>query len=290
MISNRRWFRRYLILILVAFLLSGCASLIDRSVAQFSNDLEAAVLNYDEPLIIERGLPAFLLILEARLQRNPDNSQTLMSLAQLTGAYAGLFADQPETAFTLNQRALDQARKAACIESELLCDIRSRSFLDFEQDLQQLPEKVLPAAYILGTSWAGWIASASDDFSALADLPKVEALLEWVAERSPEHDDGGVWLYLAVLNSQRPPAAGGRPALALEQYERALEISRDKNLLVKVFMADQYARLLFDRDLFVELLESVLAADPNQPDYVLANHIAQARARILLDQTSTIFD
>ncbi|MEM7053491.1 MAG: TRAP transporter TatT component family protein [Pseudomonadota bacterium] len=289
MTTVSRWVRRAPLIGLIAFL-GGCASLIDQAVVDFSNDLETAVLNYDEPLMIERGLPAFLLILEARLQNNPENAQTLMSLAQLTSAYAGLFIDRPDTARSLNQRALDQARKAACLESELLCDIRSRPFLEFEQDLQGLPKDALDAAYILGTTWAGWIASASDDFSALADLPKVEALLEWVTEQSPEHDDGGVWLYLAVLNSQRPPAAGGRPALALQQYERALEISRDKNLLVKVFMADQYARLLFDRDLFVELLEDVVAADPDQPDYVLANHIAQARARDLLEQTATIFD
>ncbi|MEM1081328.1 MAG: TRAP transporter TatT component family protein, partial [Pseudomonadota bacterium] len=150
--------------------------------------------------------------------------------------------------------------------------------------------EALDAAYILGTSWAGWIASASDDFSALADLPKVETLLEWVAAQSAQHDDGGVWLYLAVLNSQRPPAAGGRPALALEYYEQALAITDGRNLLIKLFMADQYARLLFDRDLFVELLESVVNADPDQPGYVLANHIAQARAQRLLDQTADIFD
>mgnify|MGYP001084720023 CR=1 FL=1 len=288
--SIRAVLRNCIVGLMLIGLLPGCASLVDRTVADFSEDLETAVLNYDQPLIIERGLPAFLLVLEARLQRNPDNPQTLLTLAQLTGAYAGLFADQPEVARSLNERALDQARAAGCLESELLCDIRRRPFLQFEQDLTDLTADGLDTAYTLGTTWAGWIAAASDDFSALADLPKVEALLEWVAEQSPEHDDGGVWLYLAVLNSQRPPAAGGRPALALEYYERALSITEDRNLLIKVFMADEYARLLFDRDLFVELLEDVLAADPDQPNYVLANHIAQSRAKRLLNQTAAIFD
>jgi hypothetical protein len=54
-------------------------------------------------------------------------------------------------------------------------------------------------------------------------------------------------------------------------------------------MADEYARLVFDRELYVELLDEVLAADPEQPGYVLANRIAQARAREMLARTDDIF-
>ena len=106
---------------------------------------------------------------------------------------------------------------------------------------------------------------------------------------APEHDDGAVWLYLGVLNSQRPPAAGGRPDLAEQYFRRSREVSSGRNLMVNVFMADEYARLVFDRELYVELLEEVLEADADQPGYVLANRIAQARARELLAKTDDIF-
>lgn len=273
-----------------AILLSGCGAIIDRATSDFAADLEQAVVNYDEPLIVERGLPTFLLILEARLEANPDSAALRLTTAELTGTYAGLFADAPDRQQRLATRALDHARRGACDAVQDLCTIDDGDFEAFEARLEELPGSAVDEAYVLGTVWASWIAASSDDFRALADLPRVEALLEWVAEQNPSHDDGAVWLYLAVLNSQRPPAAGGRPDLAREQFERARTVSRGRNLLIPVLMADEYARLMFDRDLFVELLEGVRDADPVQDGYVLANRIAQQRAIDLLDQTSRIFD
>jgi len=269
--------------------LSGCGALIDRATTNFANDLEQAVVNYDEPLIVERGLPAFLLILESRRQASPDDADLLINLASLTGTYASLFVDEADSRRRMAARALDFARRAACLEDTPLCDAGERPFEGFAARVTELKPGQVEIAYSLGTAWVTWIASASSDYGALADLPKAELLLEKVAEMAPEHDDGAVWLYLGVLNSQRPPAAGGRPDLARKYFERAREISSGRNLMINVFMADEYARLMFDRELYVELLEQVLQADPEQPGYVLANRIARARARELLDKTDELF-
>lgn len=275
--------------VVAALLVGGCGALIDRATTNFATDLEQAVVNYDEPLVVERGLPAFLLILEARRQANPDDAELLLSLASMTGTYASLFVDDATGARRMAARALGYARRAACLEDSPLCDASGEPFEGFEQRVAELQPGDVDTAYALGTSWVTWIASASNDYGALADLPKAELLLETVAEMAPEHDDGAVWLYLGVLNSQRPPAAGGRTDLAEKYFRRAREISSGRNLMINVFMADEYARLVFDRELYVELLEQVLAAEPDQPGYVLANRIAQARARELLDRTDEIF-
>ncbi|MBY6205806.1 TRAP transporter TatT component family protein [Halomonas denitrificans] len=277
-------------LLALALLLPGCGALIDRATDSFTADLERAVVNYDEPSVVERGLPTFLLILEARVEADPRNAATRLSVAELTSTYAGLFVEEPDRRRRLTERALRHARAGACEAVPGLCGIDDGDFEDFERRLGELSDKAVDEAYVLGTVWASWIAASSDDFRALADLPRVEALLSWVAERDPVHDDGAVWLYLAVLNSQRPPAAGGRPDLAREQFERARQVSEGRNLLIPVLMADEYARLVFDRDLFVELLEGVRAADPDREGYVLANRIALERAERLLEQTSRIFD
>lgn len=281
---------RTLLMVAVAVGLSGCGALVDRATANFARDLERAVVNYDEPIVVEHGLPAFLLILEARRQANPDDAALLRSLSSLTGTYAGLFVDDDLAAQRMNTRALDYAERAACIDGSLLCGAADLPFLEFEQRVAAVDVAELETAYSLSVAWVGWIAAHRADYTALADLPKAELLLQRVAEISPEHDQGAVWLYLAVLNSQRPPAAGGRPDLARQYFERAREISGGRNLLVDLFMADTLARLNFDRELWVERLESVLEADPNQPGFVLANQVAQARARELMTQTTRIFD
>ncbi|HMB38627.1 MAG TPA: TRAP transporter TatT component family protein [Wenzhouxiangellaceae bacterium] len=279
---------RFLV-VATALLLGGCGALIDRATTNFASDLEQAMVNYDEPLVVERGLPAFLLILEARRQSNPDDADLLVNLASMTGTYASLFVDDADGARRMSERALGYARRATCIEQTPLCNAGEKPFEEFEQRVGLLEPVHVDMAYALGTAWVTWIASASSDYSALADLPKAELLLETVADMAPEHDDGAVWLYLGVLNSQRPPAAGGRPDLAEQYFRRSREVSSGRNLMVNVFMADEYARLVFDRELYVELLEEVLEADADQPGYVLANRIAQARARELLAKTDDIF-
>lgn len=275
--------------VVIGLILGGCGALIDRATTSFANDLEQAVINYDEPLVVERGLPAFLLILEARRRANPEDADLLLNLGSMTGTYASLFIEDPDSARRMSSRALAYARRAACIENNPLCEAGDSPFETFEKSVTELQPEHVDMAYALGTAWVTWIGSASSDFSALADLPKAELLLETVAEMAPEHDDGAVWLYLGVLNSQRPPAAGGRSDLAEKYFQRAREVSSGKNLMVNVFMADKYARLVFDRKLYVELLEEVLAADADQSGYVLANRIAKARAKTLLEQTDDIF-
>lgn len=281
---------RWILLGALAGLMCGCGALIDRATARFAADLERAVLNYDSPDIVERGLPAFLLTLEARREANPNDPALLRSLSSLTATYAGLFVDDEAAARRMHARALEYAEQAACSAGSSLCGAVELPFRDFEPEVAKIGANELKTAYSLGVAWVGWIAAHRADYAALADLPKAERLLQRVAELSPEHDRGAVWLYLAVLNSQRPPAAGGRPDLALQYFERARAISGGDNLMVEVFLADSYARLLFDRELWVERLEHVLAADPAKPGFTLANHIAQARARVLLEQTARIFD
>ena len=283
---------RALALLLSGLVLTGCAALIDRATGQFANDLENAIRAYDEPTTVADGIPAYLLLLEARLQSRPDDVNLRLATARLTSTYAGLFVDEQDAdaGRRLHARALMHARHANCVQARRLCQFESLHLDELEERLMDLDSRDLAFVYALTTSWTGWVAAHADDFNALADLPRVEALLGWVAAEDPGHDDGAVWLYLAVLNSQRPPAAGGQPRLAREYFDRAMDYSAGHNLLVNVLMADSYARLMFDRELYVELLEATLAADIGPPEYHLVNQIARQRATRMLQQTEAIFD
>lgn len=282
---------RPLLAVMLSLLLAGCAGMISRATDQFSRDLEAAILDYSDPETVGQALPAYLLLLESRIESSPDDARLRFSAARLTSAYAGLFAGEGERAKRLSSRALEHARHGVCSSRDLLCEFVSEGdFQSSESRLQELDTRHVDAAYVLATSWAGWIKAHSDDFNALDDLPRVEALLERLGALAPEHDSGGIWLYLGVLNSQRPPAAGGRPELARTYFERAEAVSAGRNLLARVFMADSYARLVFDRDLFHSLLTRVLEAEPESPGLTLLNMVAQQRARELLEQEEKIFD
>ena len=46
-------------LMAAALLIGGCGALIDRATSNFATDLEQAVVNYDEPLVVERPPSGF---------------------------------------------------------------------------------------------------------------------------------------------------------------------------------------------------------------------------------------
>lgn len=268
----------------------GCSAIVERQTERLADDLETAIRQYEDPATVADALPAYLLLLEARLQSNPDDPGLRLTTAQLTGTYATLFGNGRASARRLTSRALAHARAGACLRSEALCDLHAITFERFDARLARLDAEDLRPAYLLATTWVGWIDSHSDDYAALADLPRAQALLDWVVGQAPEYDDGAAWLYLAVLHSQRPPAAGGRPDLARKYFERARSESGGRNLLVDVMLADHYARLLFDRDLFVSTLEGVVGSEVEAPEYRLVNAVARQRASELLEQTERIFD
>jgi hypothetical protein len=69
-----------------------------------------------------------------------------------------------------------------------------------------------------------------------------------------------------------------------KDFERAIEISHDENLMAKVLYAERYARMLFDRELHDKLLQEVIDADIKVSNQTLINTIAKQKAvELLLD-------
>ena len=264
--------------------LGGCASLVQQASDRFATNLGHAVLDSDDPATVRDGLPAFLLLLDSLISGEPDDSKgasTLLAAARLDGAYAGNFTgDDKARAQRMSKKAFDYARRATCAQDPALCARIEKDVEGFATVVKTDPHVDL--MYSLAAAWAGYLQSHSDDWGAVADLPKVEALLDRVVELDPRHDQGQAYMYLGVLNSVRPASVGGKPELGRSYFEKAVEISGGKNLYAKTLEAEFYARLVFDKDLHDKLLNDVLAADVNAPDLTLINTLAQERAKKLL--------
>ena len=147
----------------------------------------------------------------------------------------------------------------------------------------------MPELYQIGSAWAGWTQANSDDFAAIAELGRVKSVMARVAELDETWDYGGPHLYLGVFETLLPPSLGGRPEVGRAHFEKAISISEGKYLMTKVMFADQYARLLFDRELHDQLLGEVVAADPALPGLTLINTVAQRRAHELLESADAYF-
>jgi len=266
--------------------LSGCA------VLSFSDNLPKAMLEQDDPEIVRAGAPAFLIILDALVKGDPGDEDFLLAASKLYGSYAGAFVNgEPERAKKLSSRSMDYARRAICAELDDLCVVLDKPFDDFAEVLAEYDnEDDLPFIYGLAGAWAGWIQANSEDWGAIAQLPKVKALIQHVLKLDESYDQGTAHIYMGVLETQLPPSVGGKPEQARAHFERAILLSEGKNLMAKVMYAKQYGRLLFEQELHDRLLNEVLKAETKAAGLTLANSLAQEQAAELLASSAEYFE
>ena len=110
-----------------------------------------------------------------------------------------------------------------------------------------------------------------------------------VVELDEAYERGGAHLYLGILATLVPPALGGKPEQAREHFERAIALSRGRDLMVKVQYAERYARLVFNRGLHDRLLQEVVQADASEPGLTLLNTLAKEQAQQLLASANSYF-
>lgn len=277
------------LLLLFAVALCACGSAVRKVSNRFSNNLAEAILDQDDPGTVRDGVPAYLLLTDSLILGDPQNPDALLAGAKLYGAYAGSFVDEPERAQRLAGRAFGYGQRALCIREKALCDALSGPFDAFQAALAKTDKKDIATLYGFAAAWAGRIQVNTGDWNAIADLPKLQALLERVAELDPQHDDGGAYLYLGVVNSIRPASLGGKPEQGKAYFDKALEISGGRNQMVRVLYAQFYARLVFDQALHDALLNQVLSADPVAPHLTLINVLAKRKAKALLESGKDFF-
>jgi hypothetical protein len=155
--------------------------------------------------------------------------------------------------------------------------------------LSKLKKADVPSLFTFGLASIAYIKVHTDDWGAMAKLPRVEATLKRVQELDPAYEPVQVEHYLGILNTIRPPALGGDFEAGKAHYEKALALSNGKDLSVHVDYARYYARTLYDRELHDRLLNEVMGAEPNQAGYTLFNTLAKREAQELLDAADDYF-
>ncbi len=277
------------ILMALAMASGGCGAVISSAATRVTGDLSHAILNHNDPETVRDGAPAYLLLVDGLIADAPEDQALLHAGAKLYTAYAEAFASERDRAKNLTERALDYALRAACLRLGGPCDFRSMDFDRFREILREASAADVEILYTLGAAWAGWIQARKDDWNAVAEIARVEALMERVASLDESHMHGGAHLYLGYLATLLPPALGGKPEVGRTHFQRAIELSGGRHLMAKVLLAGRYARLKFDRDLHDRLLREVTAADPRAPELTLSNTLAKERARALLESADEYF-
>ncbi len=246
-----------------------------------ADTLSAAILNEDDPALVESGVPAYLLLVDGLISQNPENVALLSAGAQLFALYGSRFAP-PERAVTLTAKARRYGERAICAAHAPACDWAGLDHTAFVAELEGVGRKDLDALYSYAVSWLAHLDATSEDWTAVAELPWVEAAMMRALAIDETYEHGALHGYLGILNALRPPALGGKPEVAREHFERALELSGGHDLSIKVEYARRYARLVFDQELHDRLLNEVIDAPVDAPLLTLFNVLAKQEAHTLL--------
>ncbi len=252
-------------------------------------NLSAAILNQDDPETVRDGAPAYLLMLDSFVEGAPGDAAMLGAAAELYAAYGNVFVDDPERARRLTTRSRNYGRQALCAANAATCGIWDQSFEAFEAGLARTGPDDAATLYTTGLSWLAWIQAHRENFSALADLPQVEAVLLRVRELNGSYKPADVERYLGIMNTLRPPALGGDFEKGREHYENAIRLSGGRDLGIKVDYANYYAKTLYERELHDRLLNEVLETDPVHDGLTLFNTLAQRNARAMLEAADDYF-
>lgn len=274
----------------------GCTALASKAANGLAENLSSAIFNQDDPETVRDGAPAYLLLIDSFAQGDEPSGAMLEAASGLYAAYAAVFVDDPRRERRLSSRArrygeqaLCQRRRPAPAVDGKQCGWSKLTFDEIGPELAALKRDDVPALYAFTTSWLVWIRAHSEDWNALADLPKVEAALDRLRVLDPSYEPGSINLYLGILHTIRPPALGGDPEAGRRHFEQAIALSEGHDLGAKVEFARSYARLLYDRELHDRLLNEVLQADPRQQGYTLLNVLAQREAQALLAGANDYF-
>ncbi len=267
----------------------GCQVVISSATNRLFKDLEASILNNDDPELIKAGIPPFLILLDGMLRQNPRDVSLLLVAAQLKSSFATAFIEDEDRQRRYATKAREHALTAACLDNTKLCDLDTKPFSEVESVIATLRESDLPLLYALTGAWSSWILVHSDDLRAVAQLSRVQTIVERMLELDETYEFGTPHMYMGVFKSLVPPALGGDSEQARYHFERAISLSKGKNLYAKVLFAERFARSTLDRELHDRLLAEVISADPTVEGLTLQNRLAQQRARELKDSADDFF-
>jgi len=241
--------------------------------------------------MVREGMPAYLMLMDGMIETWPDNAQLFIAAAQGYSSFASLFVEDQDKEYA--KLLFGKARQYALRSLELrgFKDPLQRPVDDFKEGLKGLGKKDTPYIFWSATCWANWINLNLDSMEALAELPRVESMMQRVLEIDEGFYYGGPHLFMGIWFASRPRIAGGDLKKAQGHFLKALEFGKGKFLMANVYYANTYARQALDKDLFVSTLQKVLETPADiSPDLTLLNTVAQKKARELLGRVEEYFE
>ena len=285
--------RKYLILAILLPWLGACSmgQMVTRtSVSIMDGNIEA--MNQETDLALAAAaIPANLKLIEGLIQEDPGNSDLLTFAAQGFYGYAFGFVEpvDPQRARAIYARGFEHGKRALRTFG-LRIELESVNPDAIDAAVAKLGSAAVPALFWTASCWAKQIDLSRTEPARIAQLAGTERLMNRVRELQPDFYFGGVYLFYGVYYGSRAPMLGGDFARSEQNFSDARAVTNGKLLIVDVLQAEFLERQRLDQQRFRGLLTEVVDNPVGSfPEMALANQIARARAKRLLEKEAEWF-
>ena len=280
----------FILLIILPAACGTSKTLTVASTATLLEDVAKASFKQSDLKLVREGMPSYLMLIDGMVEAVPENKQLLITAAQSYASYASGFIQDEDKAYALTLYAKARSYALRALEQNGFKNPLSRPFDDFEDGLQKMAKKDLLYLFWAASCWGGWISLNQGSMEAMAELPRVVAMMKRVLELDEAFYYGGAHLFMGILEASTPRIAGGDLNLARDHFLKAIELGKGKFLMAKVYFADYYAKKAFDRELFIATLEDVLGTPVDiEVELTLLNSVAHSKARKLIAEADDYF-
>ncbi len=250
-----------------------------------------ATFDEPDPQLAREAMPAQLSLVEGLLRNDPKNAELQLLAAQGYCGYSFLFLEdsQPERAKALYLRGRDRALQALG-EDGALKDLGAATMDRVPAILAKVDKDDAPALFWAAFAWAGYINLSKDSSEAIAQLPRVVAMMERVRQLDPDYHFAGADLFFGIYYASRPAILGGDVAKAKKHFEEARRRTSGKFLMTYALEAQYLAVAAQDQELFKGLLAKIQESPAGAlPEARLEDEVAKQKAAKLLEKMIDLF-
>lgn len=236
-----------------------------------------------------KELEAAIAAWEKLLAETGENGPTLMKLSRayyLLGDGYMRLAGEDSMLETL-EKGVEYGERSMMAMSPAFAE-QVRADEDVEDAVQALGPDAIEGIYWYASNLGKF--AAEDGFTTqLFYKDRIFAVMTRVLDMDPEFFYAAPHRFFGAYYARAPAFAGGDMDKSKEHFAISME-KYPEYLGTKVLYADYYAKKEDDKELFVKLIDEVLAADPEAvPELVAENRIEQRKAQALKDQVEELF-
>lgn len=229
--------------------------------------------------------------LKAATDIDPSNAVALADLSHVTYFYADCHLrfdeDNPDLYKNTHEEGVRAAERSLSAMSPAFAEKMSAGEL-IEDAIAVLNADAVPALYWRSSNLARW-ATLESFATLLSYKDEIRAIMEFCLDENPLYWYQGPDRYFGAFFARAPGFAGGDMKKSAAHFNVAIDAQPDY-WGTRILMAEEWAIKEDNRALYEELVDYVLAGDPNViPELVPENTCEQRKAQKLKDEIDENF-